>query len=263
MSTPPVSTERSAGVVTVTLNQPDRQNALSASIIGGLHDALDDLGQARCVVVTGAGDTFSAGGDLDSIRERQTADRPLNQKVREMENKSSRLLRRLVDLPTPTVAKINGPAVGLGANLAIACDIQLLREDAGISFAFRQIGLCIDGGTSYLLPRLVGVNVAKEIVMTGEYVTGERAREIGLVNRVLPAEGFEERVSELIEPIATGPTIALEHSNRLIDRGAAGVSLREALEAEYVSQGICLESEDHAEGLDAFEASRDPDFSGR
>lgn len=118
------------------------------------------------------------------------------------------MMAQLVTYPLPTVAKIDGPAVGAGANLALACDLQLASDRANIGFVFRNVGLSVDAGTSYLLPRLVGENVAKELVFTGEMLDAERAESLGLFNHVYAVEEFDEHADALIERITEGPTVA-------------------------------------------------------
>ncbi len=162
----------------------------------------------------------------------------------------------------PTIAKIDGPAVGAGANLAIACDIQVGSDRAKLGFVFRNVGLSVDSGTSYFLPRLVGENVAKELVYTGEILDAERANELGLLNHVYPGNEFDDRVRELAEQIATGPTVALRQTKHLLGSGLEK-SLDAALHDEAVAQGLVFESDDHREGVEAFFEGREPEFEGR
>ncbi|WP_435180080.1 enoyl-CoA hydratase-related protein [Halorussus sp. AFM4] len=252
------------GVATVTLNEPDRRNALSTEISAGIRDALAEIdgSDARSVVVEGAGGAFSAGGDIAAMRERLDSDVPVDERVRELERTTSETLARLTTFPLPTVAKVDGPAFGAGANLAIACDVQLASDEASIGFGFRQVGLCVDAGTSYLLPRVVGENVAKELVLTGELVDAERALDLGLFNHVYPADEFDDRVDEFVERVATGPTVALRHAKRLLGEGL-DKSVQRAMSDEATAQGVVFETEDHAEGVAAFLADREPEFEGR
>ncbi|WP_129116569.1 enoyl-CoA hydratase/isomerase family protein [Halegenticoccus tardaugens] len=260
----PVLLAVDGGVATITLNRPERRNALSRELSTGLRAALDGAedADARCVVIEGAGEAFSAGGDVDLMREALADDTDLDGRVRELERTTSETMARLVEFPLPTVAKIDGPAVGAGANLAIACDLQLASERASIGFVFRQVGLSVDAGTSALLPRLVGENVAKELVFTGEIVDAERARELGLVNRVYPADGFDARADELAERVASGPTVALRHAKRLLREGTEK-SVRAAMVDEATAQGVVFDSADHEEGVRAFFEGREPAFEGR
>lgn len=251
-------------IATVTLNEPDRRNALSAAIESELHEALDEIEEsdARVLIFEGAGDAFSAGGDIDRMLEGLTADVPLDDRVRALEDATPETITRIFRYPLPTIAKVDGMAVGAGANLAIACDIQVASEDAQFGFVFRQVGLSVDAGTSYLLPRLVGANVAKELVFTGEMVAADRAADLGLVNRVAPAAELDGAVVEMAERIATGPPVAFRHTKRLLNEGFEK-SIEQAMTDEATAQGIVFQTADHEEGATAFMERRDPEFEGR
>ncbi|MFC6904639.1 enoyl-CoA hydratase-related protein [Halalkalicoccus tibetensis] len=252
------------GVATVTIDRPDRRNALSREVSDGLREALATVEEreGRCLVVEGAGGAFSAGGDIAAMREGIEGDAPIDQRVRELERTTSETLARLVTFSLPTVAKVDGPAVGAGANLALACDLQLASDRASMGFVFRNVGLSVDAGTSYLLPRVVGENVAKELVFTGEILDAERAGELGLFNHVFPEGEFDERADAIVERIAAGPTVALRHAKRLLGEGL-GKSIDRAMTDEAVAQGVVFESADHEEGVEAFLEGRDPAFEGR
>jgi enoyl-CoA hydratase/carnithine racemase len=264
VSEPPTTLTLDDGVATITLNRPERRNALSAELTASMREDLAEIaeGDARCVVVEGSGEAFSAGGDVAEMRERFDAEESVDEQVRRLERTTSETVARLATFPLPTVAKINGAAFGAGANLAIACDVQLASADAAIGFGFRQVGLAIDAGTSYLLPRLVGENVAKELVFTGELVDAERALDLGLVNHLYPPEAFEERADEFVERIATGPTVALRHAKRLLGEGL-DKPVDRAMSDEATAQGVVFGTDDHEEGVRAFLEDREPEFEGR
>ncbi|WP_336037199.1 enoyl-CoA hydratase/isomerase family protein [Halobacterium yunchengense] len=253
------------GVATVTLAEPDVRNAFTRAVAAGVSDAFDrieDRDDVRCVVVAGAGDAFSAGGDVQKMRERLDGDVAPHESVAELRRSTSAAIARVATTPVPTIAKVDGPAVGAGANLAIACDVQLASEDASIGFVFRQVGLSVDAGTSYLLPRVVGTNVAKELVFTGEVLDAERASSLGLFNRVYAADEFEAEVAAFTERVASGPTVALRHAKRLLDEGFEK-PLERAVTDEATAQGVVFETDDHREGVAAFFEGRDPEFEGR
>ncbi|RJT01159.1 enoyl-CoA hydratase/isomerase family protein [Halococcus sp. IIIV-5B] len=151
---------------------------------------------------------------------------------------------------------------GAGANLAVACDVQLASEESKISFGFRQVGLAVDTGTSYFLPRIVGENTAKELVFTGELVEADRAESLGLFNHVYPESEFDEQADEFVEEIATGPTVALKTSKRLVGQGFES-SLDQAMENEAAAQAAVFETHDHREGAESFMGREEPDFEGR
>ncbi|ELZ13393.1 enoyl-CoA hydratase/isomerase [Haloterrigena salina JCM 13891] len=252
------------GPATITLDQPDRRNALSEAISTGISEALDEIegSDARVVRIEGSGGSFSAGGDIERMVEGIENDIPADERVRRLERSTNELIGRVVEFPIPTVAVVDGPAVGAGANLAIACDVQLASETAVFGFVFRQVGLSVDAGTSYLLPRIVGENVAKELVLTGDIIDADRAEEIGLVNHVYGAEEFDERVDEFVEKVVSGPPIALRHANRLVGEGL-DKSLEQALTDEATAQGIVFDTADHEQGVEAFLEDREPSFDGR
>lgn len=252
------------GIATLTLNQPEIRNALTEEIALGILDSLNEItaSDARCLVVEGADGAFSAGGDIDSMIEGIEEDIPLEERVRHIVETTGRAIARVNAFPLPTVAKIQGTAFGAGANLAIACDVQLASESSQISFGFRQVGLAIDAGTSYLLPRIVGLNTAQELVLTGKLVEAQRAERLGLFNHVYPDEAFDDRADELIAEIATGPTVALRTSKRLVREGLDR-SMEQALHDEAAAQAAIFETRDHEEGVQAFQERRDPDFEGR
>lgn len=250
-------------IARVTLTDPDRRNALSTELASGVVAALDRLEgtDTRCVVVAGEESAFSAGGDVEAMVERADADEPLDDAVRHVIQDTGRCVRRLYESEFPTVAKVTGPAFGAGANLAIAADVLLFHADARIGFGFRNVGLAVDSGTSFLLPRLVGDNVAAELMYTGELLDADRALELGIANHVFDAETFEREAEALIEEIASGPSVALRTSKRLLR--ADSPSLGQAIRNEASAQAAVFDTEDHAEGVAAFVEKREPEFEGR
>ena len=253
------------GIATLTLDEPDSRNAFTRSVAGDLStrlDELEDRTDVRCVVVAGNGPAFSAGGDIRHMRERLDSDEPTDEAVQLLARRTRDTIARILTLPWPTVAQIDGPAVGAGANLALACDVLLASESASIGFVFRQVGLTVDMGTSYLLPRVVGVNVAKELVYTGEVIDAERAADLGLFNHVYPDGDFEAEVDAMVDRIASGPTVALRHAKRLVQDGLEK-DFDRAQRDEVTAQGIVFETRDHEEGVAAFLEDRPPEFEGR
>jgi enoyl-CoA hydratase/carnithine racemase len=249
---------------TLTLNDPDLRNAMSVEMATGLQEkvARAEEADARCVVVQGAGGMFCAGGDVGAMVEGVATDMDIETRVEDYALKVNRAVQAVAECPIPTVAKVDGPAFGAGGALAIACDVVLASERAKIGFGFRQVGLSVDSGTSALLPRIVGESVAKELVYTGELVDAERASELGLFNRVFSTEQFEQESQAVVETIATGPTVALKESKRLIEAGRTR-SVDEAIAAEKEALSTTLATADHAEGVRAFTEGRDPEFEGR
>ncbi|PSP73972.1 enoyl-CoA hydratase [Halobacteriales archaeon QS_3_64_16] len=263
MTDDPVLLDIDEGVATITLNRPEIRNALAREVSAGIVDAIEEIegSDARCVVLEGSDEAFCAGGNINSMTERLEGDLSLADAERLMVQTTGRAISRVAGCQLPTVAKVDGPAFGAGANLAIACDIPIASDASRIGFGFRQVGLAVDSGTSYLLPRLVGLNTAKELVFTGELLDADRAADLGLFNRVFPAEEFDERAEELTEEIATGPTVALRASKRMLDQGLGG-SLDGAIADEAAAQTAVFETRDHREGVAAFEEKRNPEFEG-
>lgn len=259
-----VAVTESDGVATVTLSKPSVRNALTSEVSDGVQAALADLegGDTRCVVIEGSSDAFCAGGDVNAMLERQAGTVSLDDAVRHVVQDTGRVVKRVAECEFPTVAKIAGPAVGAGAALAIACDVQVMAADARIGFAFRNVGLAVDSGTSYLLPRVVGDNVARELVYTGRLLDGEEAADLGLVNHAVPAADLDDRTEELVSEIASGPPVALRTSKRLLRQGRE-TGLSAAIEHEAAAQAAVLDTEDHAEAVSAFLEKRDPVFEGR
>lgn len=249
------------GIATVTLNQPDRMNALSTGIKTGIEDALDEVSDrddARVVVFEGAGKAFCAGGDISGMDDAEYTDHERTQGIVEA---CEAIPIRIYNLELPTVATVDGYCVGAGVGVAMSCDMVLASDRAQFGLAFRDIGLTLDYATSLLVTRAVGPYVAKELALTGETISGEEADEIGLINHAYPADEFEDEAADLIERIATGPTVALHYSVRNIDR-SHNSSIRDVVEREAKSQNLASSTRDHEEGVEAFGEDRDPSFEG-
>ncbi|WP_276261134.1 enoyl-CoA hydratase/isomerase family protein [Haloglomus litoreum] len=260
----PVLYDVEDGVATLTLNRPDNRNALSAEMSNAIIDGVDRAEEdddVRCLVITGREGTFCAGGDVNAMMELMSDAAELHEAVERIQHNTHRAIQRVAEFHLPTVAKVDGVAYGAGANLAIATDVPLASTEASISFGFRQVGLAVDSGTSYLLPRIVGENKAKELVFTGELLSAEDAREEGIFNHVYDADEFDAQADELVESIASGPTIALRTSKQAISQGL-NTSLKDALDNEAALQAQVFATRDHEEGATAFMEGREPEFRG-
>ncbi|WP_410764710.1 enoyl-CoA hydratase/isomerase family protein [Haloferax sp. DFSO60] len=250
------------GVATLTLDAPSVRNALTMDVTAGVREALDSLpDEARCLVVRGAGGAFCAGGDVNAMLQLQAGAMSLPEAVDHVIHDTADCIRRIYNCDIPTVAAIDGAAVGAGGALAIACDLQLLSKETHIGFGFRRVGLAVDSGVSYLLPRLVGQNVAMELVYTGELLDAERALDLGVVSRISDSDSFEDELEQLTQRIASGPTSALKASKRLLRRPDS--SIEAAIEHEASAQAVLFETEDHTEGVESFMERRDPEFTGQ
>jgi 2-(1,2-epoxy-1,2-dihydrophenyl)acetyl-CoA isomerase len=264
MANDQILVERDGSVARITLNRPDKLNALTAvmsdELMGAFQDAGSDDG-VRAVVVTGAGRGFCAGQDL---KEFETAYRGGQRPdLREhLEKGYHRLIPLIVETPKPVIAGVNGVAAGAGISLAAACDVRIASEEARFTQAFVKIGLVPDSGGTWLLPRLVGPAKALELSMTGDVIDAAEALRIGLVNRVVGADDFAAELTSFAAGLAALPTAAIAETKALL-RSAPGLTLQQALEAEARAQARMGQTEDHLEGVMAFAEKREPRFHGR
>jgi enoyl-CoA hydratase/carnithine racemase len=264
MSEDAVHLDVTDGVATVTLDRPAVRNSLDEATAAGLVERFDAVAdsEARCVVLEGAGSAFCAGGDVGAMIDDVATDEPPASRIEPVFGTINDVIETVHGCRLPVVAKIDGPAFGAGAGLALACDVQLASPEAKIGFGFRRVGLAVDSGVSYFLPRLVGPNKAKELVFTGQLLDADEARELGLFTRVFEPGSFEEGVDSIVSTIAEGPTVALAQSKRLLNRGLES-SLEQALDREALAQGVAFSTDDHSEGATAFMEHREPEFDGR
>jgi len=253
--------ERRGAVTTLTLNRPEARNALDIVMRRELVAALDEVEAdeaARVLVLTGAGGHFCSGGDVKTMREKRYTAAEGRARVELL----NLMVRRLVDFPKPTIAMVDGYAVGAGSNLALCCDLIVASERAKFGELFWKIGLVPDGGGTWLLPRVVGLARAKELIFTADVIDAAEAERIGLVNRVVPAAALEATTHALAEKIAAGPPAVLKMAKHMVNRAATS-DLAAALDLEAFSQGMAISAEDHQEGLAAFFEKRAPRFTGR
>jgi len=249
--------DRAGAVTTITLNRPDARNALDMVMRRELVAALDEVeadAAARVLVLTGAGGHFSAGGDVKSMQGPQTS-----AQGRARVTALNRLVMRLFEFPRPVIAMVDGFAVGAGCNLALCCDLIVASDRARFGEVFAKIGLVPDGGGSWLLPRLVGMARAKELIFTADIIDAAEAARIGLVNRVVPAAELAQVTRALAERIAQGPAKVLAMAKHMVNR-AASSDLAAALDVEAFSQAIAITGDEHREGLAAFFEKRPAKF---
>jgi enoyl-CoA hydratase/carnithine racemase len=250
--------ERSEGVVTATLNRPEKKNAANDTMWDELRALFADVAgrpDDRVLVVTGAGGEFCSGADLSSVSSVSESG------ITRMRRIGSTALA-LHRLPKPTIAKVAGVAVGAGCNLALGCDIVIASENARFSEIFARRGMSLDFGGSWLLPRLIGLHKAKELAFLADVVPAAEAERIGLVNRVVPAGELDRVVDELAARIASGPPIALSMTKTMLNNGLM-VSMDQALEDEARCQNVNFGTKDFQEAIAAFMQKRNPAFEGQ
>jgi enoyl-CoA hydratase/carnithine racemase len=255
--------DRSDGVVTVTLNRPEKKNAVNGRMWRELIEVFDEVADSRSdrvLVLTGAGDGFCSGADLTDPDSGGNFRGGTGGALAQM-RVVGRCALRLHELPKPTIAAVNGVAAGAGCNLALGCDLIVASEHARFTEIFAKRGLNVDFGGSWLLPRLVGLHKAKELVFLADILSATEAAELGLVNRVVPAAELHAAVMELARRIAALPPMQLSVSKKLLNQSFS-VSMAEALEFEDVAQSLAFGSADTAEALLAFVQKREPKFGG-
>lgn len=253
------------GVATLTLDRPDTLNSLTFAVYRELCDVLRELRTekaVRSVVLTGEGRGFCSGGSVHDIIG-PLLEMPAPELLA-FTRMTGELIGNLRALPKPVVAAINGVAAGAGAVIALACDLRVISETAKIAFLFVRVGLAgADMGAAWLLPQVVGLGRASEILMLGEPISAPRALEIGLVNRVAAnGEAARTEALALARKLAKGPSFALGMTKTMLSQ-EFNMSLHDALEAEAQAQQICMQTQDFREAHSAFVEKREPRFLGR
>ena len=263
MSHPSVHIEASGGVTTVTIDRTRRKNACTTAMWAALREGFRQIAEspARAVVITGAGGDFCAGADVGPGDDEEVAgDQPRRHRVDQMRDIADTVMA-IHDCPKPVIAKVDGVAVGAGFGIALAADMVWCSTRARFSLIFVRRGLSLDFGTSWLLPKRIGLHEAKRLAFTGEIIDAPRAAELGIVNEVVPVEELDSAVHEMAATVAAGPPIALASSKRYLNN-ASNVSLFGALEAEALGQGVNFATRDTKEAMRAFIEKRDPAFEG-
>ncbi len=269
MPEPLVLLERDDDVVTLVFNDPDRRNAMTEAMGAAFAACSAELAcddSLRAAILTGAGRAFSAGGDLGMIQDRadEGAARPglARRGIREAMRSFYGLFLSVRDLPCPTIAALNGSAVGAGLCVALACDVRIASAEARLGLNFTALGLHPGMGATWTLPRLVGPAHAAELLYARRVIRGEEAARIGLVNRALPPEEVLPAARTLASEFAANAPLANRGVKRALARSAAA-TLEDQLSFEATEQAACFETEDVREGLDAARARRPPKFQGR
>jgi len=262
MSTETILVKREEGVVNITLNRPERKNAANGLMWKELNDTFVEVAHDssdRVLVITGAGGAFCSGADISDPK--GVSGNPEDPHLVRMRFLGEVMLA-LHDVPKPTIAKVRGIAAGAGLSLALGCDLVVASDNARFSEIFAKRGLSVDGGSSWLLPRRVGLHKAKELAYFAEIISAQDAESMGLINRVVPDAELDEFVDDWARKLAQGPPIALSMTKKLLDNGL-NVTMAQALEDEARSQTVNFFTEDTTEAMRAFAEKREPRFKGR
>ncbi|ELZ98141.1 enoyl-CoA hydratase [Haloferax mucosum ATCC BAA-1512] len=250
--------EDTDGVRTVTFDRPSVKNAFTADVARDLSATLEDLTPETfdAVVLTGDGDAFSAGGDIQAMAERDETAREAYERVR---GTLGRVAEAILTAPVPVVARVNGDAVGAGTSVVAACDFAYAARGARFGASFVNVGLVPDAGGTVTLPRLVGLRAAKELAFTGTLISAERAATLDLVNDVVAPDELDATVTETVETLASRPTETLALAKEAIHANL-GRPWRDGLEREAQAQTLAYDTDAHDEGVSAFLENRRPDF---
>jgi len=253
--------DEAGAIATIVLNRPDRLNALTFESYAELRDlfaALNERPHIRSVIITGEGRGFCSGGDVDDIIG-QLVERNMIELV-EFTRMTGALIRRIRECGKPVIAAVNGVAAGAGAVIALACDFRIASEKASLAFLFTRVGLAgADMGAAYLLPRVVGLARATELLFLGDKVTAADAERLGLFNRVVAPEALMHEARALADRLAKGPSFALSMTKQLLN-AELDLDFGAAIEAEAQGQAICMQTRNFREFHAAFSAKRPPEF---
>ena len=264
---------RPGGVALITLNRPDSLNAMSGQLMPLLAEHLAGCASnpdVRCVVLTGAGRAFCAGGDVKGMAAGAGAGTSdgagsfaaaFAHRVEGLRGSQKGTSYALHTMPKPTIAMVNGHAVGAGLSLALACDLRIASDRAKLGTVFRNVGFSGDFGGSYYLPRLVGIEKARQLYFTGEIIDAEQALKIGMVSRVVAHEQLEEETMALASHLASGPTLAYARMKENLNRSES-CDLLTLLDQEAINMTLSGTTRDHMEAARAFVEKRAPTFAG-
>jgi 2-(1,2-epoxy-1,2-dihydrophenyl)acetyl-CoA isomerase len=249
------------GIKRITFNRPERRNSVDHETGRLLYEAIQRSAEdeSKVVILSGAGEAFCAGADLQSTSESDIRGFDVTASLRSHTNPTILAMRAL---PKPIIARVDGPAVGVGCNYALASDIIIASDRAKFGQVFVKIGLMPDGGSTFFLPRLVGYARAFELMATGEIISARDALSLGMINQVVPVEELDATVDQMSERLAAAAPIALAKIKEGLNHGQRA-DLASSLDFEAVNQDACFHSDDFVEGVKAFLAKRNPAFTGK
>ncbi|HLF70448.1 MAG TPA: enoyl-CoA hydratase [Actinomycetota bacterium] len=248
------------GVATITLNRPEKRNAVNRTMFEELEAVFDEIAassEVRVFVLQGAGDHFCSGADLSTLDEAPKTPFQMLARMEEIH----RIMRKIVYCPKPGIAAVRGYAAGGGANLALACDLVVMADDAKFAELFVKRGLVVDMSGTFTLPRTVGLHRAKELALLGDTIDAARAYEFGIANRVVPVDELEITVKDLASRLAAGPPIALSFMKKALNDSFAQ-TFDEVLSGEAHHQAAIFSTHDFSEAISAFFEKRTPSFTG-
>jgi 2-(1,2-epoxy-1,2-dihydrophenyl)acetyl-CoA isomerase len=251
--------EQEGPILTLTLNRPESLNSFSPSMIEGLTNVLREANrnpEVKVIVLSGAGRSFSAGGDVKSMGQANSVE------VYEHIGRLNQCIITMKETEKPIIAVVHGFAAGAGFNLALACDLIVAAEDSKFALSFSKVGLISDGGGSYFVPRLVGPHLAKQFFWSSEPIPAKRLYDLGVINYLVPLEDLKQEALKVASELSAGPVKTYGMIKKIIDHSFTS-SLEEILEQERITQTMMITTEDHKEGITAFKEKRKPSFKGK
>ncbi|NYF23747.1 enoyl-CoA hydratase/isomerase family protein [Sporosarcina sp. JAI121] len=243
-------------VCVVTLNRPEKRNALGQEMreeLRSFFTSIKDNDEVKVILLTGEGKAFSAGGDLSALK---TVDAVSGRRRLQAGHD---MIHSILDLEKPVIAAVNGVAAGAGVSLALACDVIIAGHSTSFIQSFIKVGLIPDLGSIYFLPRLIGRHRAMELMLTGGKISADQAQQMGVINRIVPDDSLLDEAYSLAATLAEGPAIAMGLTKRVTNKSILA-DINETLELEGFAQGMCFETEDFKEGVNAFFEKRKPQF---
>lgn len=256
------------GVLTLTLNRPEARNALSGEMLSALSQQLawaELEPSVRCIVVTGSGKGFCAGGDVKGMATRNSGGEPqsLDDRLQGQRVSQRATSGKLFKMAKPTIAALPGAAAGAGLGIALACDLRIMARSAVLTTAFAKVGFPGDYGAGFFLSKMVGAAKARELFYFSDRVSADDALALGLVNWVVEPEELEAKTREIAQKLASGPSVAFRYMKENLNRALMGADVDEYLDIETTHQVHCSQTHDHQEAAKAFVEKRDPVFLGR